>query len=164
VNLTGAQARARFSAARVAHLATAGRDGQPHIVPITFAIDGPVTVTVTAATIVTAVDHKPKTTTRLRRLRNIAENPRVALLADAYSDDWSQLWWARADGTARIIDAGHPEHAQAIALLADRYPQYRERPPSGPVIAVAVAHWSGWVFAADGVDDGAVGDEAADGG
>jgi PPOX class probable F420-dependent enzyme len=140
VNLTGEQARTRFAAARVAYLATSGRDGQPHLVPVTFALGG-------TATIVTAIDHKPKTTTRLRRLRNIAENPRVALLADAYSDDWSQLWWARADGSARVVDAGHPEHDQAVAWLAHRYPQYRDMPPSGPVITVAVTRWSGWAFA-----------------
>jgi PPOX class probable F420-dependent enzyme len=146
VNLTSVQARSRFAAARVARLATADRDGQPHIVPVTFALGG----TAATTTIVTAVDHKPKAAIRLRRLRNITENPRVALLADVYSNDWSQLWWARADGSARIIEASHPEHGLAVALLADRYPQYRDQPPSGPVIAVAVARWSGWAFAAGG--------------
>lgn len=140
MNLTGAQAQARFAAARVARLATVGRDGQPHIVPVTFAVGD-------ASTIVTAVDHKPKATARLRRLRNITENPRVALLADAYSDDWSQLWWARADGSARLVDVGHPEHDQAVAWLAHRYLQYRGVPPSGPVITVSVTRWSGWAAA-----------------
>lgn len=53
-----------------------------------------------------AVDHKPKRSTGLRRLRNIAENPAVAVIADQYADDWSTLWWARADGRAEIRDDG----------------------------------------------------------
>jgi PPOX class probable F420-dependent enzyme len=140
VNLTASQAQARFAAARVARLATAGRNGQPHLVPVTFAVGD-------TATIVTAVDHKPKTTTRLRRLRNIAENPRVSLLVDYYSDDWSQLWWARADGSARVVDATQPDHDLAVSWLAHRYQQYREVPPTGPAVIIAVSRWSGWAFA-----------------
>ena len=130
------EARALFASARVAHLATVDEEGRPHLVPITFALDGDV--------IRTAVDHKPKRTTRLRRLRNIAANPRVSVLADHYSDDWSELWWARADGTARVLESQAPEHAEAVARLADRYEQYRERPPEGPAIAITVSRWSGW--------------------
>jgi PPOX class probable F420-dependent enzyme len=130
-------ARSRFAAARVARLATAGADGRPHLVPVVFALDGD--------TLYTAVDDvKPKATQRLRRLRNIAENPAVALLADHYDDDWSALWWVRADGAARVVDPGEPEAGRARALLAERYPQYRAAPPPGPVIAVAVERWTGW--------------------
>ena len=125
-------ARERFASARVARLATTGADG-PHIVPIVFALAGD--------TIYHAVDHKPKRTTALKRLANIAADPRVALLADAYDEDWTRLWWARADGTGRILEPGHPE---AIALLAERYPQYRDRPPEGPVVAIDVTRWSNW--------------------
>jgi PPOX class probable F420-dependent enzyme len=64
---------------------------------------------------------------------------------DEYSgDDWSSLWWTRADGTARVVDAGSDEHGWAVALLRDRYAQYRSRPPEGPAIVVAVERWSGW--------------------
>jgi PPOX class probable F420-dependent enzyme len=115
----------------VARLATVSADGAPHIVPVTFALAGDV--------IWTAVDHKPKRTLALKRLANIEANPRVSLLVDEYSDDWSQLWWVRADGTARVAEPG-----AASEPLAARYPQYRERPPEGPSIAVTVERWSGW--------------------
>jgi PPOX class probable F420-dependent enzyme len=131
-----AEARALFATARVARLASVDAEGTPHVVPICFALDGD--------TIYTAVDRKPKRTTRLRRLANVAANPRVAVLADRYEDDWSALWWARADGMARIVAAGKPGHERAVALLADRYEQYREHPPTGPAILVGVSRWSGW--------------------
>jgi PPOX class probable F420-dependent enzyme len=135
------EARSRFAGARVARLATAGADGRPHLVPVVFALDGD--------TLYSAVDDvKPKTSiARLRRLRNIAENAAVALLADHYDDDWTALWWVRADGTARLLDPGETEAARARDLLAERYPQYREAPPPGVVIAVDVERWSGWAAA-----------------
>ncbi|MFI2363154.1 TIGR03668 family PPOX class F420-dependent oxidoreductase [Promicromonospora sp. NPDC019610] len=137
--------RSRFAAARHAHLATADADGVPQLVPVTFALigaaEGPLPGA--AAEIVVAVDHKPKTTRDLKRLRNIAENPRVALLADRYDDDWTQLWWVRADGVAAVEHDGAPREA-ALDALAVRYPQYRERRPDGPVIRVRVTRWSGW--------------------
>jgi PPOX class probable F420-dependent enzyme len=133
----GAAARSRFAAARVARLASVGADGRPHLVPIVFAVAGD--------TVYSAVDDvKPKATQRLRRLRNIAANPAVALLADHYEDDWSALWWVRADGTARLVDPADSEAKRARALLAERYAQYRAAPPPGPVIAVAVERWTGW--------------------
>jgi PPOX class probable F420-dependent enzyme len=126
-------ARARFAAARVARLATADAAGRPHLVPVCFAVAGD--------TVYSAVDEiKPKATLRLRRLRNVAENPAVSLLVDHYSDDWSALWWVRADGHARVLEAA----PDAIALLAARYSQYRDAPPAGPVLAVDVERWSGW--------------------
>jgi PPOX class probable F420-dependent enzyme len=134
VRLPGEQARARFAAARVARLATASTAARPHIVPIVFAVVGDI--------VYSAVDAKPKTTTALRRLANITQNPQVALLADHYADDWTQLWWARADGTARIADGAEAD--EAVRRLTERYPQYAEQPPPGPVIAIDVAHWSGW--------------------
>jgi PPOX class probable F420-dependent enzyme len=138
VRLSDAEARARLAAARVARLATAGADGQPHLVPVTFAVDGDL--------IYTAVDHKPKTTVNLRRLRNIQENPRVALLADHYSEDWDALWWVRVDGSATIVEGGqgtdHP-----IDALAHRYEQYRRTRPTGPVIIIRAERWTGWAGA-----------------
>ena len=133
--LTASEARARFAAAPVARLATMTPDGGPHIVPVTFAIEDD--------RVYVAVDTKPKSTRDLARLRNIRANPRVALLADHYEADWAALWWARADGEARIV-TGQAEMAGPINLLARRYPQYRAAPPAGPVIAVTVLRWSGW--------------------
>jgi PPOX class probable F420-dependent enzyme len=139
MRLTSQEARRLFADARVARLATTGPDGQPHLVPVTYAVEGEL--------LYTAVDAKPKSGAYLRRLRNIRAEPRVALLADRYHDDWERLWWARADGTAAIIDdpAGVPA---AGRLLAARYPQYRENPPAGPVIVVTVTRWSGWAASA----------------
>lgn len=130
------EARQLFASARVARLATCDADDRPHLVPITFALDGDV--------ILTAVDHKPKRTTKLRRLANIAANPRVSVLADHYEDDWSRLWWVRADGTAVVVEPGTSEHTDAGTRLAERYDQYRERPPEGPAIRITVSRWSGW--------------------
>jgi PPOX class probable F420-dependent enzyme len=125
-------ARERFASVRVARLATTGPDG-PHVVPVVFALDGD--------TIYHAVDHKPKRTTALKRLANLRADPRASLLADHYDEDWSLLWWARADGTARILEPGREP---AIALLRERYPQYRDRPPAGAVVAIDVSRWSDW--------------------
>jgi PPOX class probable F420-dependent enzyme len=131
------EARGRFAAARVARLATSAADGRPHVVPLVFALDG--------ETIYSAVDDvKPKATSRLKRLANIAGNPAVALLADHYEDDWTALWWVRADGTARLLEPDEAEAERARAHLADRYSQYRDAPPPGVVIAVDVTRWSGW--------------------
>jgi PPOX class probable F420-dependent enzyme len=135
--VNAAEARARFAAARVARLATADASGHPHLVPIVFAVAG--------ETIYSAVDGKPKRTTALRRLANLAANPAVAVLVDHYDDaDWNDLWWVRADGTGRVLAPDHAEARRAVALLADRYPPHRESPPTGPVLAVDVTRWSGW--------------------
>jgi PPOX class probable F420-dependent enzyme len=138
MRLSAEQARARFAEARVVRFATVDPAGQPHLVPITFAVvaDG--------AAVVFAVDHKPKTTTRLRRLANVTANPRVCLLADGWSEDWSQLWWARADGVAEVLEEGDPRAGDAVAALVERYPQYREQLPAGPVVRIEVRNWSGW--------------------
>jgi PPOX class probable F420-dependent enzyme len=131
--MTPDQARRRFAAARVARLATADAAGRPHIVPVTFVVDGDV--------VYSAVDAKPKRTTALKRLANIAANPAVALLVDHYADDWKELWWVRADGTGRVVDPSGPEGVRALSLLADRYPRFAAR---GVVLAVDVSRWSGW--------------------
>jgi PPOX class probable F420-dependent enzyme len=135
--MTPAEARERFGAARVARLATADRDGRPHLVPIVFALAGD--------TVYSAVDHKPKRTTALRRLANVAAQPRVSVLVDVYDDaDWTRLWWVRADGGGRILEPSTDEARRAVELLRRRYPQYAQRPPDGPVLAVDVERWSGW--------------------
>jgi PPOX class probable F420-dependent enzyme len=132
-------ARLRFITATVARLATVGSTGRPHLVPITFALLGD-------ATLVTAVDHKPKRTTALRRLDNIAANPQVTVLVDHYEDDWEQLWWARADGRARVLGPGQEPSVRESALraLSHRYPQYVEQPPRGALIVIDVECFSGW--------------------
>jgi len=131
--VNGADARRRFTEARVARLATADAAGTPHLVPIAFALAG--------ETIYSAVDAKPKRTTALRRLANVRENPAVALLVDHYDEDWDALWWARADGIGRVLDPTEPEAERAVALLLERYPQQRA---VGEVLAVDVERWSGW--------------------
>jgi PPOX class probable F420-dependent enzyme len=135
------EARQRFAAGRVAHLATADADGRPHVVAIVFAVVGD--------TIYNAVDAKPKRSTSLRRLANVAANPRVAVLVDHYDDDdWTALWWVRAEGTGRVLDPGEREARDAVVHLVERYHQYRENPPTGPVLAIDVERWSGWSAAA----------------
>jgi PPOX class probable F420-dependent enzyme len=135
--MTSDDARRRFAAARIAHLATANAAGRPHLVPLVFALSGD--------TIYSAVDHKPKRTTALRRLANIAENPAVSLLVDEYDDkDWAHLWWVRADGSGRVLGPDSLEYGRGVELLCERYVQYAELPPGGPVLAVEVERWSGW--------------------
>jgi PPOX class probable F420-dependent enzyme len=119
-------------------MATTTEHGRPHLVPVTFAADGNY--------IYTAVDAKPKSKTiagGLQRLRNIRADPRVAVLADHYENDWASLWWVRADGRAAILDDPR-QMAAPIDLLAARYPQYRDLRPAGPVIEIRVERWTGW--------------------
>ncbi len=130
------EARARFADARVARLATLGPDGAPHLVPVVFAVVGDV--------VWSAVDDKPKSTRALRRLANIAAHPRVSLLVDHYEDDWTRLWWVRAYGTARVLDAADPATHAGLDALVARYAQYAEHPPAGPFVAVGVDAWRGW--------------------
>src|SRR5207247_8096000 len=90
--------RRLVNGAAVAHLGTVDGSGRPHVVPFCFALDGDV--------LYSAVDHKPKSTTRLRRLDNIRANPRVEVLVDHYEDDWSCLWWVRLRGRAEVSEDG----------------------------------------------------------
>jgi len=111
----------------------------PHLVPVVFAIGSHPDDDV----VYSAVDAKPKTTLRLRRLANIESNPQVSLLVDHYADDWTQLWWVRVDGVAVIHSGGEPLHT-AYGLLRDKYSQYQAISLNGPVIAVRVRRWSSW--------------------
>ena len=135
MKLDEATCRARVAAARVGRLATVGADLRPHVVPVTYAVHGD--------ELFIGVDQKPKTTTDLKRLRNIAANSRVAVLVDEYDEDWTHLWWVRVDGVARVLT----EAPAAVELLAAKYPQYEADPPRGPVIALRVERWSGWAYA-----------------
>ncbi|MEZ0066658.1 PPOX class probable F420-dependent enzyme [Streptacidiphilus sp. MAP12-20] len=137
MNLVDAECRARVAAARSAQLATASAAGVPHLVPITFALE--------VDRLYFAIDHKPKSSTALRRLRNIYENPSVSVLVDHYADDWEQLWWVRADGRADVWNEG-PAREHALDLLAAKYPQYQQTRPSGAVVAIAIEQISGWAY------------------
>ncbi|MQY18819.1 TIGR03668 family PPOX class F420-dependent oxidoreductase [Nocardia macrotermitis] len=141
MRLTEQDALERFRDARVARLATVSEDGQPHVVPVTFALN----LETPTPTAVFAIDHKPKTTTNLRRLRNIAATERISLLADEYSEDWTHLWWVRLDGTARILSEP-PDRTEPVTWLTAKYPQYQENPPQGPVIRITVYTVSGWAY------------------
>jgi PPOX class probable F420-dependent enzyme len=132
-------ARERFARAPVARLATVTPDGRPHLVPVTFAVSQDV--------LWTAVDGKPKQTRRLQRLANIEASPQVSLLVDHYEDDWSALWWVRADGDAHVAVPGAAEERQGLELLAAKYPPYRSQPPGGPVVVVHLATWRSWTAA-----------------
>jgi PPOX class probable F420-dependent enzyme len=127
--------RRLVATARVGRLATVGGDGRPHAVPICYALR--------EETVYSAVDHKPKRRTALRRVANLAETGRACLLLDEYAEDWSTLWWVRLDGSGRVV-ADPAESARAVSALVEKYPQYRERPPAGPVIAVDITRWTGW--------------------
>lgn len=134
-----AQARQRLAGARVARLATQGTR-RPLVVPICFALDGD--------TLYSVVDDKPKATRALRRLAEVRRDPAVAVLADHWSEDWTQLWWVRADGLARVLEPGSaedaPDRERAIALLRSRYPQYATHTLDGPVLAMEVTAWRWW--------------------
>ncbi|MDH6677351.1 PPOX class probable F420-dependent enzyme [Rhodococcus sp. LBL1] len=126
----------RFADAPVARMATVSADGDPHLVPVVFVV--------VADTIYTAVDDKPKTTRRLKRLANIAATGRVSLLVDHYDDDWTRLWWVRVDGAAQVISTEDDEGRRAVDALVAKYPQYRSMRPSGPVVAVRDLRWRSW--------------------
>jgi len=130
-----AELQQRVEQARVARLATVDAQGRPHVVPICFALAGDV--------VYSAVDRKPKRSPRLKRLDNIRANPGVAVLVDHYEDDWSRLWWVRLHGRARVLEGGE-ERERGLALLADKYPQYRAQPPVDAVIAIDLDEWQGW--------------------
>src|SRR5437870_4804055 len=108
-------ARRRFRDARVAHLATVGSDGAPHVVPVCFVV--------LDATVYSAVDDKPKASPALRRLDNVAAHDAVSILADHYDEDWTRLWWVRSDGRARLVTDGD-ERERAVVALRAKYEQY----------------------------------------
>jgi len=116
-------------------LATVKADGQPHLVPVVFAIS--------QARVVTAVDWKPKSGRKLQRVLNIGADPRVSLLVHAYSDDWTALWWVRVDGVA-TLHHGDSVWERAREALSSKYTQYREKPPDGTVIAISPHRVSSW--------------------
>src|SRR5215208_3722796 len=128
-----------LQAQRAGRLATATSDGAPHVIPVCYACDG--------ASLFIALDAKPKRVApeRLRRIRNILENPRVALVIDRYSDDWSQLAYLLIQGSAVLLRPDQAEHGRAVALLRERYVQYLTMPiEQQPVIAIRPAKVVAW--------------------
>jgi PPOX class probable F420-dependent enzyme len=148
------EVRRRVGEARVGRLATVRPDGAPHAVPVTFVVAWGGLSLVTAGpdsdagggrdvvyTVVDAV--KPKSTQWLARLRNVKAEPRASLLVDGYDDDWSRLWWVRADGRASERPDG-TERDGALALLAAKYPQYAAATGFGALLAIEVERWAAW--------------------
>ena len=135
-----ASARAWLAERRVARLGTADVDGAPHVVPVCFALSGE------GGSLYITIDEKPKATARpLKRMRNILANPQVALVADHYAEDWSQLAWVMVRGRAEVLEPSPGEHADAQSLLRAKYLQYREMTLEGlPVIAVRVERLTWW--------------------
>ncbi len=130
----------RLADARSAVLGTVDERGRPHLVPIVFVRR--------EDRLYTAVDRKPKTTRRLKRLNNIEANPYVSVLVDHYTDDWAGLWWIRLDGAAEVIRSG-PRLGRGLSLLADKYEAYAVAPPPGPLIKVRIEVIRAWSAARD---------------
>ena len=124
---------------RVARLATVSGSGEPHAIPVCFAFDGRL--------IYIALDEKPKDVppTRLKRVRNILENPKVALIADRYSEDWDLLAFVMVRGRAELVELGTEEHAAAVRLLRGKYHQYEQmRIEENPVISIHPERGASW--------------------
>jgi PPOX class probable F420-dependent enzyme len=124
---------------RVARLATVDEAGYPHVVPVCYATDG--------RAYYSPLDAKPKRTpvNRLKRVRNIQANPRVALLIDHYEENWTRLRFLMVQGRAELLDGG-AEWRTARTLLEAKYPQYRALPlpPEAPVIKIVPDHVVRW--------------------
>jgi len=119
----------------VGHLVTVRPNGRPHVVPVTYALAG--------NSVVTMIDHKPKTTDRLQRLINIENNPVATLMSDHYSEDWTALWWVRVDGEASI-HVGDQIWEESAAALRAKYGQYAENSPRGPALVISVDRVTSW--------------------
>ena len=135
--LTSSQSQL-LTIARIGHLATADATGAPHVIPVCFAFDG--------QAIYSVLDQKPKRTsvTRLRRVRNIQDNRKVALVVDYYEDDWARLWYILVSGEAELLQAGD-EQARAVRLLRDKYPQYQAMAiDRNPVIKITPTRVVAW--------------------
>ena len=125
-----------LATARLGHLATASRDGRPHVVPVCFAWLPPV--------IYSAIDGKPKRTMHLRRMRNIAATGRAALVVDRWSEDWTKLAYVLVEGPAEVLDGGR-ERDEALILLTAKYPQYDDLPlADNPVIKLLAERTVQW--------------------
>jgi PPOX class probable F420-dependent enzyme len=123
---------------RVGRLATADAAGQPHVIPVVFATDG--------RKLYTPLDEKPKRVapSQLKRVRNLFENPKVALVVDHYDEDWAQLAWVLVKGTGKVVEKGEA-HATGVRLLQEKYPQYQRMPlKDRPLIVITPWHVMSW--------------------
>lgn len=129
--------RRRFAQARVSRIGTIDERGRAHMVPIVHVLDGD--------TLYSSTDAGPRP---VKRLRNLARDPRATVLVDDYDEDWARVWWVRARGTGRAIEGG-PEWEHAQRLLHEKYPQFGDTPDeegAGPVMAIDVEEWTGWAY------------------
>lgn len=133
------EAWARVSSARVGRMATVTPEHRPHVVPFVFALAERGSDRVAYW----AVDRKPKRSTDLKRIRNLEENPAVEFVVDGYHEDWERLWWVRCSGKARVV-VSETERRSALRALEDKYPQYGNGPPDGPVFAIDIEAIQGW--------------------
>ena len=125
-------------AARVAHLATANLNSQPHVIPICFVFDG--------KHFYSPIDEKPKRTSpaKLKRVTNIQANAQTALVIDRYSENWKHLAYILIRGKAKIVRRG-TAHAEAVHRLRRKYPQYRQMAiHARPMIQITPTKWSLW--------------------
>ena len=137
VQLSSAQTRL-LATARIGHLATADATGAPHVIPVCYVLNG--------YNIYSVLDQKPKRSplTRLRRVRNILANPQVALVVDHYEEEWGRLWYILVTGRAELLEEGD-EMKEAIALLREKYQQYRDMEiDQNPVIKIVSARAISW--------------------
>ncbi len=134
--MLAAREREFLEGRRVGHLATADRQATPHVVPVCYAID--------EDQLYITIDAKPKRGAPLKRLRNIAENPAIAVVVDRYDEDWNRLGWVMLRGPAALLASG-PEHDRAQDLLRARYPQLVAMAIGHlPVIALRIARVTSW--------------------
>ena len=123
---------------RVARMATAGADGQPHVIPIVFAVDD--------SGLYTPLDGKPKHVLprELKRVRNLVANPQIAIVVDQYDEDWTRLAWVMVTGRGEVVDNGEA-HTTGLRLLKEKYPQYGPMPLEGrPLIVVTPLRVTSW--------------------
>jgi len=135
--MTPDRARRRVADGRVARLATIDPDGRPNLVPFCYALIGD--------TIYSPVDHKPKTTTSLRRVENLRVRPDCIVIVDHYEEAWENAWWVRIRGRGRILERGE-EYERADAALRDKYPQLADDPPPPAIVAIDATAWTDWSY------------------
>jgi PPOX class probable F420-dependent enzyme len=128
---------------RVGRLGLLDDEGAPRVLPVTFAL--------AEGVVWSAIDQKPKRSAEPARLRFLRRDPRAALTVDRYSDNWEELAWIQVLGTVRIVDAG--DGAAGLAALSEKYDQYREEAPPGPLLALAPERYLWW-RASDREDQG----------
>jgi PPOX class probable F420-dependent enzyme len=118
----------------VARLGLVDERDRPRVLPVTFAVF--------EDALWSAIDWKPKRSAEPARVRRLRRRPEATLLVDVYSDDWSGLEWVELSGHMSILDAD--DAGDAVEALAAKYPQYRTRPPAGPLLRLAPEHFACW--------------------